>query len=160
VSAPNSPPPRPRTKGPVDLAFEVVMGLFYVSVFAWFVGIGLEIGGGYSFWKDYPATEHARSMVEDDLSHIAAAPRSLLVPDTMGFAAKLIELVSYPFERMGVMDWQASHADVLSRPMRSLQMIGDAEPGSPVAKKGVMAGFKSTLHSLSEIFGAWALIAM
>jgi integrating conjugative element membrane protein (TIGR03747 family) len=156
--------PKPRTKGPVDLAFEVVMGLFYVSMIAWFVGIGLEIGGGYSFWKDYPATEHARAMVEDDLRHIQAAPRSLLVPDTMAFAAKLMGGVAYPFERMGVLDWQAQHADVLAKPMRSLQMLGDDQTGSPLAtkgaSKGAIAAFKSTLHSLSEIFGAWALIAM
>jgi integrating conjugative element membrane protein (TIGR03747 family) len=100
-------PARARTRGPVELAFEVCIGLFFIALFSWFVGLMIEIAGTYVVWKEGIA--HARRLVEQDLGYIAAAPRSLLVGDTPAFAGRIAGWVRLPYERVGALGWYERH---------------------------------------------------
>jgi integrating conjugative element membrane protein (TIGR03747 family) len=159
MSAPSGPV-KPHTKGPVEIAIEVVMGTFYVAMLAWFVGIAIEIVGGYTFWSEFPAIEHSKVMVAEDLEHIAAAPKSLLVPDTVGFAQSVVDGVAYPFQRLGIITWMEQHPEVVASPMPNLAALTSNEPLPSVTSKSALANFKRTLHSMAGMFGAWAVIAM
>jgi hypothetical protein len=48
---------------------------------------------------------HAQEMVQQDLRYIAAAPRSLLVPDTVDFSLRIVKWVRMPYERLGALRW-------------------------------------------------------
>mgnify|MGYP000879209321 CR=1 FL=1 len=61
MSAPNRQPDKPRATGPVELAFRVVTGLVGVSLVSWMVGICIEIGGSFVFWKGQ-GIRHAQSV--------------------------------------------------------------------------------------------------
>lgn len=104
MSGPRRPPEKPRTKGPVELAVAVAFGLLSVSLGSWMVGIFIEIGGSFYFWRG-EGIRHAQSMVHQDLRYIAAAPRSLLVPDTVGFSLRVAQYVRWPYEKVGLLRW-------------------------------------------------------
>ncbi len=111
-----APPPKPQTVGPIGLAFSVSFGLVSVAVGAWIVGMLIEIGGGYFLWKGQ-GIRHAQSLVQQDLEYIAAAPRSLLVRDTVAFSLQLAGWVRMPYEKLGVLRWyQRMHAPTAAAP--------------------------------------------
>ncbi|MBW8833410.1 MAG: TIGR03747 family integrating conjugative element membrane protein, partial [Burkholderiales bacterium] len=58
----------------------------------------------YTLWED-KAELHSRDMVAEDLGYIVAAPRSVLIEDTVSFSKLLVDYVSAPFERLGVDAW-------------------------------------------------------
>ena len=91
-----------QARGPVLFIVFVTMGLCSVAVSAWFVGVAVEIGGGF-IW-DGLGERHAAHLVEQDLGYIADAPRSLLVGDTIAFSQMLINAVRWPYARFGVLD--------------------------------------------------------
>jgi integrating conjugative element membrane protein (TIGR03747 family) len=97
-------PGRPRARGPVELGLEVGFGLLFVTLFAWFVGMMIEIIGSFTIWRDLQEG-HAQQIVQQDLSYIAQAPRSLLVRDTVGWSERLVSAVRLPYERFGVIGW-------------------------------------------------------
>lgn len=99
--------PRPTTRGPVLIAFECVMGLIFVSFTAVLIGILIEIVGSYTIWKGQ-GVNHARGLVEQDLGYIAAAPKSLIVDDTVAFSEKMIGYIALPFEKFGILKWYAA----------------------------------------------------
>lgn len=101
---PPRPPVRPATRGPVVLLLELAFGLFFVTLFAWFIGIVIEVIGGYTIWKD-EGVGHARRIVEQDLGYIAAAPRSLLVGDTVAFSERVLKMVEKPYALLGAAGW-------------------------------------------------------
>lgn len=104
------PPARPRTKGPVEIAFELALGLFFVTIFSWFLGIAIEIGGIYLLWPD-KAERHSRDLVAEDLEYIGAAPRSILIDDTLAFANQVVAWVQEPYVKLGLIAWyQKSHS--------------------------------------------------
>ena len=84
-------PVRARTRGPVELILEVTLGLFFVALFSWFVGLLIEIAGTYTLWKD-EGVNHARRMVAQDLVYISDSPRSLLIDDTRALADRIVVL--------------------------------------------------------------------
>jgi len=98
-------PVRARTRGPVELALEVAFGLTFVSLFAWFIGVMIELAGHYFLWQDEGALAHSQRIVAQDMGYIAAAPRSLLIDDTEGFAHRLNGWAAWPYERLGVLAW-------------------------------------------------------
>ena len=51
-------PVRARTRGPVELTLEVAFGLIFVSLFAWFIGVMIELAGHYVLWKEEGALAH------------------------------------------------------------------------------------------------------
>lgn len=155
MSAPNRQPDKPRAKGPVELVVAVTFGLISVSLGSWFVGIFIEIGGSFYFWKG-EGIRHAQSIVHEDLRHIAAAPRSVLVPDTVGFSIKVAQYVRWPYEKLGVLRWY----QVMQRP--SVQ-FSSAQPAGqqPVnvhsaALNNARQFTRLVAHQLSE----WLVVSM
>ncbi len=145
-TAPPRGPMRPQTRGPVSFLLEVAMGLFFVSLFAWFIGVFVEIAGSYTLWKDEGAG-HARMIVEQDLGYIAAAPRSLLVEDTVGTSEQILAWVRWPYERLGILRWYA-------RAQAAPVDVGGA--GRASVSRGVARGTASTSRMLSQ----WAVVSM
>ena len=145
MNAPSKPPVRARTRGPVELVFEAFITLVFMSLFAWFVGTCIEIGGHYSFWKGR-GVGHARHLVEQDIGYIAAAPRSLLINDTLDFAQRIGKFVAMPFERLGVPRWHERMKKLAAQPKKK---TNTAETGVRIASR------EMGVH-LSQ----WALIAM
>jgi integrating conjugative element membrane protein (TIGR03747 family) len=97
-------PGRPRARGPVELGLEMGFGLLFITLFAWFIGMMIEIVGSFTLWRDLQEN-HAQQIVEQDLAYIAQAPRSLLVRDTVAWSEQLVRNVRLPYERLGVIAW-------------------------------------------------------
>jgi len=93
---------RAGTNGPVIWIFMVAIGLVSVAMTAWVVGMLVTVGGCFTFWQDR-CERHALDLVQEDLEYIAAAPRSLLVGDTVAFSLLIVDSVRRPFERLGVL---------------------------------------------------------
>ena len=148
-------PIRQRTRGPVELSLEVFFGLFFVSLFAWFVGLMIEVAGSYTIWKDQGIT-HAQELVQQDLSYIAAAPRSLLVDDTEAMAQRMIGLIEAPFVLLGVHRFYAQQEALAAIPpeLRTEQV---KEPGAKGFLKG---GLHKASRDAAHAGSKWALIAM
>ncbi|MFP5476087.1 MAG: DUF4400 domain-containing protein [Gammaproteobacteria bacterium] len=89
------------TRGPILWVFEICMSLVFVSLSAWLLGVAIEIVGGYLVWPD-EAELHARRMVEQDLGYIEAAPRSVLVGDTVALSNELLRWVQKPYASLGI----------------------------------------------------------
>lgn len=97
------PPVRAATRGPLALLCEFAFGLFFVALFSWFVGVAIEVVGIHTVWRD-EGVAHAHRVVQQDRAHIAAAPRSLLVDDTVQLADQIIAWVEWPYRKFGVID--------------------------------------------------------
>lgn len=97
-------PGRPRARGPVELGLEMGFGLLFVTLFAWFIGMMIEIVGSLTLWSDLQEN-HALQIVQQDLEYIAQAPRSLLVRDTVGWSEGVVRNVRLPYERFQVIAW-------------------------------------------------------
>ncbi|GKS87290.1 TIGR03747 family integrating conjugative element membrane protein [Acidovorax sp. SUPP1855] len=151
--APPKGPVRPRTRGPIELVLEIGIGLTFVALFSWFVGILIEIGGMYLLWKD-EGVVHARTLVEQDLGYIAAAPRSLLVPDTVAFSRQIVRWVQIPYERLGVLRWYArfNGPQAAAEPNPS---SANAAGGNPLSK-----GMGRASRSMGKLLSQWALVSM
>ena len=104
MSAVVKTPGRPRARGPVELGLEMGFGLLFITLFAWFIGMMIEIVGSFTLWRDLQEN-HAQQIVEQDLTYIAQAPRSLLVRDTVAWSEQLVRNVRLPYERLGVIAW-------------------------------------------------------
>ena len=90
---------------------------------SWLVGMVIEIGGSMFFWKGQ-GIPHAQSVLQQDLQYIAAAPRSVLVPDTVGFSLQLLGYVRWPYERLGILRWyQRSLTDEPIQAMAKLSAL-------------------------------------
>lgn len=154
MNAPARPVEKPRAHGPVELAFIVGFSLIGVTLSSWFIGCVIEIGGGYLLWRDQ-GVRHAQEMVRQDLEYIAAAPRSLLVADTVGFSIQVAKWVRWPYERLGLLRWyQQLQATRNGDPMVALPkaMRFDAQP----ALKGIARASVGLMHTVSE----WVVISM
>ncbi|WP_313569340.1 TIGR03747 family integrating conjugative element membrane protein [Comamonas terrigena] len=151
MSAPNRQPDKPRATGPVELAFRVVTGLVGVSLVSWMVGICIEIGGSFVFWKGQ-GIRHAQSVVHQDLGYIAAAPRSLLVPDTVGFSLKVAQYVRWPYEKLGVLRlYQSMHSPTASIPVAAPQAKGNER---------ALANAKQFTWFIARQLSEWLVISM
>ncbi|GAO72875.1 TIGR03747 family integrating conjugative element membrane protein [Comamonas sp. E6] len=154
MTAPNSPARKPSTHGPVSVAVLVGFGLFSVTVSSWLIGLVIEIGGGYFFWRGQ-GIRHAQEMVQQDLRYIAAAPRSLLVPDTVDFSLRIVKWVRMPYERLGALRWY-------QRNLAAQQAGSDAALPSFLGQsaqpqlKGLAKAGASFIYMLSE----WVVISM
>lgn len=152
-----TPPSRARTRGPVELIFEVALGLFFVAAFSWFIGVMIEITGSYTLWKD-EGENHSRRLVAQDLTYIAAAPRSLLVDDTGAFARQIVTWVRWPYERLGVLRayerFHGPDGDATTH---------NAEPAdTPPAKSSnqMQRGLRQATRTAGELFTRWAVMSM
>lgn len=115
VHAPVSRPVQPShtaqatAHGPVAFVVTLVLGLIPTTIVAWIVGLGIELVGMHTLWKEQ-GIQHARAMVVQDLGYIAAAPTSLLVDDTVSFAHEVLRRVGQPFVALGVVRYyESSH---------------------------------------------------
>ncbi|CAI06332.1 MULTISPECIES: TIGR03747 family integrating conjugative element membrane protein [Aromatoleum] len=101
------PPPRASTapgaahsRGPLGALAGLVLGLVFATFSSWVFGTALMIVGDYSFWKER-GLDRARAAVDEDLGYIRGFPRSLMVEDTVGFAAGLAERMTRPYTWLG-----------------------------------------------------------
>lgn len=141
-------PTRPQTSGPFELAVEIVMGLVFVTVFSCFIGVLIEVIGSYTIWPNQ-GTTHAQTMVANDLAHIAEAPRSLIVDDTIAFSEQLVAWVQWPYDRFGLLEWH----------QRTAQRQQPSESPTP-QKAGFMGRMRGAGNLVSQTLGTWALMSM
>jgi integrating conjugative element membrane protein (TIGR03747 family) len=144
--ASQSASPKHHTRGPVELLIEVTMGLFFVTVLSCFIGFLIEIAGGYFFWPEQ-GISHSRALVVQDLGYIANAPRSVLIEDTVGFSYAVVEAVAWPFNRLGLVQWQA----------RSVQ---PAEPLEHIAGRGFKEQLRKASQSVYQTLSSWCVTLM
>ena len=150
-----APVASPSDQGPIGFVFAMAIGALFTILFSWFLSICIETVGSYTFWKDHGAF-HARTLVIEDLGYIAAAPHSLLVPDTVAFARDLIERVSAPFIRLGVIGfYQRTQAEVEA--LRNNTGTG-AAPAS--GRRGIANALKRTSLTSSQLLSRIGVIAM
>lgn len=152
MNARSSAPPKPRTRGPVDLAFSSVFGLVGVTLSAWLIGCLIEIGGSYTLWKGQ-GIRHAQAIVQQDMQYIAAAPRSLLVRDTVAFSTQLANWVRWPYERLGVLRWYQQMRTVKPQNPRNAQ---------PAAVKvgPQLQGLHNASRDLLLVLSEWLVVSM
>ena len=145
-------PIRPRTRGPVELILEVMFGLLFVALFAWFVGLVIEVGGSFTIWKQQGPVEHSRRLVDQDLGYIAAAPRSLLIDDTEAFARRIIGWVAWPYERFGVVRFYER--------MHQADATPPAAEAQPAGKRRLNQGLGNATRSVMTVASRWAVVSM
>lgn len=145
-------PIRPRTRGPVELILEVMFGLLFVALFAWFVGLVIEVGGSFTIWKQQGPVEHSRRLVDQDLGYIAAAPRSLLIDDTEAFARRIIGWVAWPYERFGVVRFYER--------MHQADAAPAAAEAKPAGKRRLNQGLGNVTRSVMTVASRWAVVSM
>jgi len=104
VSAQSTPARKRPSHGPTGFVLEIGIGLIFLTIFSWGMGVLIEIVGTYTVWADQ-GEHHSRQLVIEDLGYIAAAPRSVLVRDTVGFSRELLTCVSLPFDKFGIDAW-------------------------------------------------------
>ena len=148
-------PIRPRTRGPIELTLEVTLGLVFVSLFAWFVGLLIEVAGSYTLWKDEGAIQHSRRIVAQDLGYIAAAPRSLLIDDTEAFAKKLIGWVALPYERFGLVRLYQR----LNAPEGQAAASGGPE-ATQKGRKRPFSGLGKATREVGQVASKWIVVSM
>ena len=147
-AAPSKGPAHARTRGPVELGLEVTFGLLFVTLFAWFVGVLIEIVGSYTFWRD-KGEFHSQQIVAQDLEYIAMAPRSLLVRDTVEWSNRVVGWVELPYERVGLKRWYA-------------RLHGEGEQRTqPTAQQSILSqrvGKANT--SMQHTLSSWVFMSM
>ena len=142
----NTGPARPHARGPVELLIEIFMGLFFVTVMSCFIGLMIEIVGAYFFWPEQ-GLNHARGLVEQDLDYIAAAPRSVLIDDTVGFSYEVVNIAAWPFKKLGLLDWQARNAQ------RTVPLDNPTD-------RGFKTQIRQASLSMSNLSSTWAVMTM
>lgn len=149
-----APAASPSDQGPIGFIFAMTIGAFFTILFSWFLSICIETVGSYTFWKDR-GVFHSRSLVIEDLGYIAAAPHSLLVSDTVGFAHDLISRVGAPFIRLGVISfYERTQAE--AEALRTTGM-GAASTGGP---SGVVNALKRTSVTSNQMLSRIGVIAL
>jgi integrating conjugative element membrane protein (TIGR03747 family) len=125
-------PPAPR--GPISLVVMAVWAFALSTVVACLLGWAIEMVGIYAWWPQQ-GVNHVKAIVQEDLEYIAAAPRSLLIDDTVGFANQLVTTIERPFRRVGLMNFyesfaqgagvspQPAHSDKVARLMGALEPL-------------------------------------
>lgn len=147
--AARSPAPRaPAPQGPFDLLLGLGFGLVGVTLFSWIVGVAIELVGIQVLWPEL-GEEHSRALVIEDLGYIAAAPRSLLVADTVAFAQEIVRLVEWPYHRLGLVAWYRRNHGQPSPQARAAGAQQTAQPGLTAATQ-----------SLAAELSRWVLISM
>lgn len=157
ASARSSAPRAPAAHGPLDLLLGLGFGLVGVTIFSWGLGVAIELVGITLLWPDQ-GEEHSRAMVVEDLGYIAAAPRSLLVADTVAFAQDIVRLVEWPYHHLGLVAWyRRIHAQPAAQAAapRARNAAGAPQP-APHAQPGLAAATESLAAELSR----WVLISM
>lgn len=146
---------RARTRGPVALLFAATLGLVFIALTAWFLGLVIEAVGSYTIWKHYDPVSHSRRIAEQDFGYIAAAPRSLLVGDTAAFARKLTGWVAAPYEKVGLV----AAYQRLNAPAAAAQ---PAQPGTAqhIAKPVIGGGLRGATDSILKSVAKWAMVSM
>ena len=150
MSAVVKTPGRPRARGPVELGLEMGFGLLFITLFAWFIGMMIEIVGSFTLWRDLQEN-HAQQIVEQDLEYIAQAPRSLLVRDTVTWSEQLVRGVRLPYERFGVIGWyerQRARTE-LEAPSGNIGGTGELQNNTARANR-----------SLQALLSRWAVTSM
>ncbi len=141
----NRGPVKPETRGPVMMVFEICMGLVMVALFAWFTGVAIEVVGIHTIWKD-KGEAHSKSLVDQDLAYIAAAPRSLLIDDTVGFSREVVRRVAQPYHALGLVRWYQRHHGPQSE-----QIDRTAGTDSKALARGLNNGTVYASRTMSQI---------
>lgn len=147
---------KPRVKGPVEIALGLSLGLISMTLFSWLLGCVIEFVAIYTVWPE-KAERHSRDLVAEDLGYIAAAPRSLLIEDTVGFSHAVVNRVQTQYQRLGVMTWYEQHHG----PERTSATPTTA-PGAAASKAGrlVHKAFGRLSGDVQREASRWALISM
>lgn len=90
------PTARREARGPISGTFGVLVGLVFATLTSFFFGVAIELIGLYTIWQD-EGVGHAQRTVQEDFGYLQEFPRSLLVDDTVGFAAEMSAQVTRPF---------------------------------------------------------------
>jgi integrating conjugative element membrane protein (TIGR03747 family) len=131
MSTTQAPAPRPAPSsgsgGPVVWALIFILGLIGTTFISWFLGVTIELIGCYSLWPDR-CLSHSQEQVVEDLGYIEAAPKSILIPDTVGFATQVLEAAAWPYEYLKVRESYVRFAQIDLRELkgfrRALAVIG------------------------------------
>ncbi|PTT88511.1 TIGR03747 family integrating conjugative element membrane protein, partial [Pelomonas sp. HMWF004] len=100
----------------------------------------IEIVGCYTIWEEQ-GEGHIQSLVQEDLGYIAAAPRSVLIDDTAGFAKAIVNGVTYPYERLGAIRFYRNQMKMKAEREREAQRT---------LGKGLSAAASSILGEVSR----------
>lgn len=144
----NRPPARPHTKGPVELLFTAVSGLVFVTLFAWFVGCFIEVVGSFTLWRGQ-GFGHSQQIVQQDLGYIAAAPRSLLVGDTVAMSQRILRTVQTPYEKLGVLRWYERTRQPKARAQATVAHDGE-----------ISVGLQKGTAQMAFLLSEWAVMSM
>jgi integrating conjugative element membrane protein (TIGR03747 family) len=148
MSGPSKGPVRARTRGPMELGMEIAFGLLFVTLFAWFIGVLIEIVGSHTIWQE-KGEFHAKEIVAQDMDYIAMAPRSLLVRDTVAWSNRVIGWVAFPYEKLGVLNWyERLHGE-------------SAQRSAPAANQSILSQRVSKANaSLQHTLSKWLVMSM
>jgi integrating conjugative element membrane protein (TIGR03747 family) len=149
-------PAKPRVKGPVEIALGLSLGLVNMTLFSWFLGCVIELVGIYTVWPD-KAERHSRDLVAEDLGYIAAAPRSLLVQDTIRFSHAVVQHVQTGYQRLGVLAWyERQHGEGRYEAAATTTPVPNTTHATGMVNKvfGRMSG------DMQREASRWALISM
>lgn len=96
----------PIDQGPIGLMIGIVFGTMLSALFAWAIAVIIEIVGMHTpmMWEA-KGINHARGLIEEDLAYISEYPRSLIIPDTLGFSQSVAKMVAKPFLSMDVLGY-------------------------------------------------------
>ena len=100
-SRPSTATPKEVRRGPVTIMLSAAIGLVIATIASWMLGVSIELVGIYFLWPEQ-GVGHARDVVAEDLEFIAAAPRSLLIADTVVFSKALVVAVERPYRAAGI----------------------------------------------------------
>lgn len=89
-------PDAARSRGPLGTLLGLLFGLGFATLSSWVFGTALMVAGDYTVWRDR-GLERARAMVQEDVEYIRGFPRSLMVDDTVAFAAGAADLATRPY---------------------------------------------------------------
>lgn len=140
VGAPAAP------RGPVSLLIMGVFAFVLSTVLACGLGWSIEMLGIYLLWPE-KGVNHSREIVLEDMQYIAAAPRSLLVDDTVAFASEIVATVETPFRVVGVVDFYKSFAG------------GQVAVTQPASNRTVDR-FKQSMEPMKREATRWAMLLM
>jgi integrating conjugative element membrane protein (TIGR03747 family) len=144
-----TPRPRPH-RGPISLLLTAVWAFALSAVLACMLGWAIEMVGIYLLWPQQ-GVNHVRGIVQEDLRYIAAAPRSLLIDDTVGFANGLVSAIERPFRASGLLGYYESFSEGAA---------ASEAPPAAAGPRGGLARFKRSIEPLKREATRWVILAM
>jgi integrating conjugative element membrane protein (TIGR03747 family) len=124
--------------GPVGFVLALTVGGVVTTCFSWVLSIVIEMVGLQTVWKA-EGINHSRDVVIEGLGYIAAAPRSVLVEDTVAFSTKLAATVARPFLALGVLEYYERAQTSRATPVAQSNAVASALKRAGLASSGFFA---------------------